>query len=178
MTVNPVPNVEDINAIVCSDETIDVSLATVDSAGMTIDSFDVAIVSTGDDLVAVNQTMDTGSTDISAIADDVYTNVSGGTDTVIYAITPYVGGCQGDDYMVIVAITTEPVGVDTTVFAASDELLAINLDSLVDGAATYRWFAMPNDSVVGETIDTTNTCLLYTSPSPRDQRGSRMPSSA
>ena len=157
LTVNPVPNVEDINAIVCSDETIDVSLATVDSAGMTIDSFDVAIVSTGDDLVAVNQTMDTGSTDISAIADDVYTNVSGGTDTVIYAITPYVGGCQGDDYMVIVAITTEPVGVDTTVFAASDELLAINLDSLVDGAATYRWFAMPNDSVVGETIDTTNT---------------------
>ena len=24
----------------------------------------------------------------------------------------------------------------------------------------------------------THTCLLYTSPSPRDQRGSRMPSSA
>ena len=27
-------------------------------------------------------------------------------------------------------------------------------------------------------IQTVNTCLLYTSPSPRDQRGSRMPSSA
>ena len=27
-------------------------------------------------------------------------------------------------------------------------------------------------------IDGTQTCLLYTSPSPRDQRGSRMPSSA
>ena len=27
-------------------------------------------------------------------------------------------------------------------------------------------------------ISTTNACLLYTSPSPRDQRGSRMPSSA
>ena len=26
--------------------------------------------------------------------------------------------------------------------------------------------------------DTLNPCLLYTSPSPRDQRGSRMPSSA
>ena len=26
--------------------------------------------------------------------------------------------------------------------------------------------------------DSRNTCLLYTSPSPRDQRGSRMPSSA
>ena len=27
-------------------------------------------------------------------------------------------------------------------------------------------------------MDLTNICLLYTSPSPRDQRGSRMPSSA
>ena len=27
-------------------------------------------------------------------------------------------------------------------------------------------------------IDPTSDCLLYTSPSPRDQRGSRMPSSA
>ena len=27
-------------------------------------------------------------------------------------------------------------------------------------------------------IKTVNACLLYTSPSPRDQRGSRMPSSA
>ena len=27
-------------------------------------------------------------------------------------------------------------------------------------------------------VDAGTTCLLYTSPSPRDQRGSRMPSSA
>ena len=31
---------------------------------------------------------------------------------------------------------------------------------------------------VGEPDDLYSTCLLYTSPSPRDQRGSRMPSSA
>ena len=29
-----------------------------------------------------------------------------------------------------------------------------------------------------EKLNIRNTCLLYTSPSPRDQRGSRMPSSA
>ena len=29
-----------------------------------------------------------------------------------------------------------------------------------------------------ELCDATDPCLLYTSPSPRDQRGSRMPSSA
>ena len=32
--------------------------------------------------------------------------------------------------------------------------------------------------VKGQPLARVNTCLLYTSPSPRDQRGSRMPSSA
>ena len=41
---------------------------------------------------------------------------------------------------------------------------ARNYDSLVNGDSAYFvWL---------------NHCLLYTSPSPRDQRGSRMPSSA
>ena len=31
---------------------------------------------------------------------------------------------------------------------------------------------------LGDTFDNRKSCLLYTSPSPRDQRGSRMPSSA
>ena len=33
-------------------------------------------------------------------------------------------------------------------------------------------------TTLGSTLVVTGTCLLYTSPSPRDQRGSRMPSSA
>ena len=32
--------------------------------------------------------------------------------------------------------------------------------------------------LVSELCERTDACLLYTSPSPRDQRGSRMPSSA
>ena len=32
--------------------------------------------------------------------------------------------------------------------------------------------------LIQEIVLTAGTCLLYTSPSPRDQRGSRMPSSA
>ena len=35
---------------------------------------------------------------------------------------------------------------------------------------------LANGGTVG--IDLSTNCLLYTSPSPRDQRGSRMPSSA
>ena len=51
----------------------------------------------------------------------------------------------------------------------------------------YFWLASrPNyagqwnqaDSTDLHNLDGTPTCLLYTSPSPRDQRGSRMPSSA
>ena len=33
-------------------------------------------------------------------------------------------------------------------------------------------------SIIGDRGDPSLVCLLYTSPSPRDQRGSRMPSSA
>ena len=35
-----------------------------------------------------------------------------------------------------------------------------------------------DDDDDGEDSEEDNDCLLYTSPSPRDQRGSRMPSSA
>ena len=35
-----------------------------------------------------------------------------------------------------------------------------------------------SDKEQSEHKDNHNNCLLYTSPSPRDQRGSRMPSSA
>ena len=38
------------------------------------------------------------------------------------------------------------------------------------------WFVGGNGSV--HTMSNAMVCLLYTSPSPRDQRGSRMPSSA
>ena len=162
LTVNPVPQVEDIDAIVCSDETIDVLLASSDSLGMTIDSFDVAIVSTGANLEGAGTT-GSGMTDVSAISMDTYTNTSGLTDSVVYAITPYVGGCEGDDYMVTVTVTTEPVGIDTTVFVASDELLDINLDDLITNGVSdvdFVWSAEANDDVTGETTDTTSSNVI------------------
>ena len=49
---------------------------------------------------------------------------------------------------------------------------------MLDGRTWYHYpggvNAQNNTSVLGGN----NICLLYTSPSPRDQRGSRMPSSA
>ena len=48
-----------------------------------------------------------------------------------------------------------------------------DFDSVHNGEfAETKWFEG------GKTNISVNCCLLYTSPSPRDQRGSRMPSSA
>ena len=41
-----------------------------------------------------------------------------------------------------------------------------------------KLIAGPSVYICDECIELCNDCLLYTSPSPRDQRGSRMPSSA
>ena len=64
-----------------------------------------------------------------------------------------------------------------------DKRKAINFHSL--DAAREMWFDPLRDEGVhmwmilgNHDIYYKNTCLLYTSPSPRDQRGSRMPSSA
>ena len=45
--------------------------------------------------------------------------------------------------------------------------------TVVQQAETVRFV-----SPTGKAVSVTDACLLYTSPSPRDQRGSRMPSSA
>ena len=48
-------------------------------------------------------------------------------------------------------------------------------------ADTYTLYLTTHNfhwNVTGPMFNTLHTCLLYTSPSPRDQRGSRMPSSA
>ena len=53
--------------------------------------------------------------------------------------------------------------------------LAAALTFGADGIAMGTRFMMSSDS---PTPDATKACLLYTSPSPRDKRQSRMPSSA
>ena len=54
--------------------------------------------------------------------------------------------------------------------------LDLNGDGLWDRSAGMIWWI--SDGVNGVPYGDVYACLLYTSPSPRDQRGSRMPSSA
>ena len=46
---------------------------------------------------------------------------------------------------------------------------------VIKGEVHWLWRAVDEEGIV---LDILIHCLLYTSPSPRDQRGSRMPSSA
>ena len=51
-------------------------------------------------------------------------------------------------------------------------------DKSIRRLENYNTRNLPVVLGLGASIDFHNACLLYTSPSPRDQRGSRMPSSA
>ena len=83
-------------------------------------------------------------------------------------------------------------GSDTADFSDIDVPVTVTLDANGNGIATRDTGftvtvtdAQVSDDAVfveqalaGNIYFNVHTCLLYTSPSPRDQRGSRMPSSA
>ena len=148
----------------------------------------------------------TGTTDEAIINSDVFTNLTDGDLLVTYTITPYVGTCAGSTFDVIITVKPEPVvaaNIEATV--CSDEVIGVDLPTTDDsglGITTYDITAVVDANLTGTAttatgttdeaiinsdvftnltdgaLTVTYTCLLYTSPSPRDQRGSRMPSSA
>ena len=65
-------------------------------------------------------------------------------------------------------------GPEDTKFEQLDELLS----RLFKDKLQLHHVDVGSTSSAAGNMDTSSTCLLYTSPSPRDQRGSRMPSSA
>ena len=98
------------------------------------------------------------------------------TETTAYSVA--VTGACSDDVVVIqiqVVVNDLPeanAGEDRFVLPDRDFTLEAS------GGLSYSW---DNTEFIVDGANTstpTITCLLYTSPSPRDQRGSRMPSSA
>ena len=82
--------------------------------------------------------------------------------------------CAG--LVVLVARALELADYDSTVYGrrAQGQGFVEHFRGHMDGIAVTQ--ARPGDVLVF--ADQAYPCLLYTSPSPRDQRGSRMPSSA
>ena len=67
---------------------------------------------------------------------------------------------------------TNPIAAYLDVFSST------GTDAMSAGGGGGNTGAPTGLTATGGIISDYTTCLLYTSPSPRDQRGSRMPSSA
>ena len=61
------------------------------------------------------------------------------------------------------------------------KLIIVGLDNAGKTTTLYKLHlgeVVMTQPTIGSNVEEVKCCLLYTSPSPRDQRGSRMPSSA
>ena len=96
-----------------------------------------------------------------------------------------VVGAGGREHALSWKISQSPLA--TKVFVAPGnggtelETLITNVDiqaNDIEGLAEFALEEKIDLTIIGPEDPLVNGCLLYTSPSPRDQRGSRMPSSA
>ena len=86
-------------------------------------------------------------------------------------------------YITVITSGTSAAGPADTIFLAQTPAPATDAESSdfsLDNVVLPVGLPAGNYTIglIDNSIIDNNTCLLYTSPSPRDQRGSRMPSSA
>ena len=106
----------------------------------------------------------------------------------IEAVYPTLGDDDGADAMLtnhpghVKAMHPGYVGtenlLDAPVRMAPDGLCLYHCLAAAANYADYMALSVPLRAVLAEQLRQTTICLLYTSPSPRDKRQSRMPSSA
>lgn len=154
----------DLDDIVCSGEVINITLPSSDDNSLAIDSFDI-MASVGTGLTTDSLTQGVYST-TSAIAFDQFTNEGSNTDSVVYTITPYSMGCSGESFSIVVDITTEPVGIDSTLMVCSDEEFTVNLEDLISNgmtSVTFEWFTtVDTDSITGATASSSSSTIIET----------------
>ena len=170
----------DINddAIVEASETFQVSLTNVIASSVPADSINVSATATG--TITDNDTASITIEDTTVTESGVLTftatldsTVDGGftVDTIFNDLTAIGSGIDYDS-------NTQTLSFIGTAGETQVFTVAVNNDLLIEGSETFE---------VGLTGVVTGTapasalsisCLLYTSPSPRDRTRSRMPSSA
>ena len=127
--------------------------------------------------IAGNISTDPGSTEL--LIDTTAPTIPTVIPQVTSNTTPVISGSANAGPGELLTVT-----VNGVTYTAGDGNLVSNSDGswelsipteLVEG--TYDVVVTVTDAAGNVSTDT-SSCLLYTSPSPRDQRGSRMPSSA
>ena len=94
---------------------------------------------------------------------------------IVAGLTFGSADCQGQDRNLVIIAGKPSHGPRIHEFNAGVQLLVKCLADVPGVNAKFVLNGWPMDESILESAD---ACLLYTSPSPRDQRGSRMPSSA
>ena len=85
----------------------------------------------------------------------------------------------GDDVELFDKGILNAEGKDVVVIGGGDTAMDCVRTSVRQKAKSVKClYRRDKENMPGSAREVANACLLYTSPSPRDQRGSRMPSSA
>ena len=105
-----------------------------------------------------------------------------GLDGIVVGPGPdlqYLVGVEGDTIERLTALVLGP-GLAPTIVVPRMELAKVRTTAVgALGLAVSDWVDGDNPyDLVAAALGTVSSCLLYTSPSPRDKRQSRMPSSA
>ena len=161
LTVTPKPSDVVTSITICSDETYTWAVN-----GQTYNTTQNGLRIAGDNCTAdqvLNLTVTPKPADavtsITICSDETYTWAVNGQayNTTQNGLRIAGDNCTADQVLNL-TVTPKPSDAVTSITICSDE--------------TYTW------AVNGQTYNTTQSCLLYTSPSPRDLSTSRMPSSA
>jgi|GEM_PF-3077111 len=139
-----------MDTIVSSDSPTGVSFT---DANSTADSFAITAITPsepfGADFIAGGSNASTGgTTDASEIANDTYTNNTGGSVTVTYTVTPYntTNDCEGTPVSIVVTISPCPEVDAITATVCSDDLIAVQLPDLDKNGADIDSFSITANS--------------------------------
>ena len=100
--------------------------------------------------------------------------------TIVLPPVPGATGVALDNQSLLFPATVDVLEDPAGVLELTVESVSSNTNTVaLNGTFIIISQFIPNISIFGvDSEGADNPCLLYTSPSPRDQRGSRMPSSA
>ncbi len=150
VTVTPEPVVASFDLMVCSDELSGILLPDSSDNDLDIDSFTITAV-VGSNLVGI-ATQGTGMTALDTLAGDSFTNnASAENDSVIYTVTPFSGGCEGDPFTITLIVKPEPVlnspALDVTVCSQSATGVTMAVTATSIAATSYNIVAIDSSTI-------------------------------
>ena len=101
--------------------------------------------------ISANQNI-TGQSNQSVAQDFIFgflSNLTNVNQTIVYTVTPRIGGCAGAPFTVNVTVSPSPIVLNQSVIVCSDVALGINLNSSSSvAAATYSIVSINSNGVV------------------------------